>query len=54
MLRCPDNGRATLDAYQKMLGFVPGLKEQTEWAWINDPSGIEKLAAFVSVQYLSM
>ena len=54
MHRCSGNGQATLDAYQKTLAFVPGLKEQTEWAQINDPSGIEKLATFVSDQHLSM
>lgn len=52
MLRDADTDRETLDAYQKMLEFIPGLKEQTEWAQIHNPSGIDKLAILVSVRYL--
>jgi len=54
MLRDPDTDQVILDAYQKMLAFIPGLKEQTEWTQINDPSGIDKLAILVSVRYLWM
>ena len=41
-----------MDVYQKMLAFIPGLKEQVEWTHTNHPSGIEALATLVGIQYL--
>ena len=38
-----------MDVYQKILAFIPGLKEQVEWTQINDPSGIETLATLVGI-----
>jgi hypothetical protein len=38
-----------MDVYQKILAFIPGLKEQVEWTQINDPLGIEGLATLVGI-----
>lgn len=54
MRRDPDRDQAILNTYEKILAFIPGLKEQIEWTQINAPSGIDKLAVLVRVRYFSL